>query len=121
MKKIVLVDDHADIRRLMRITLGKSFEIFEAEDGAAGLKMIREQLPDLAVLDVMMPGTLDGLQLLDAIKADPHLAHTRVIMVTARGQATDRETALRRGADAYYIKPFSPLQLAAAIRELLAA
>ena len=121
MKKIALVDDHADIRRLIRITLGKNYEVFEAEDGASGLALIRQQRPDLAVLDVMMPGTLDGLQLLDAIKADPQLAHTRVIMVTARGQASDREAGMQRGADAYYIKPFSPLQLAAAIRELLGA
>ena len=59
-------------------------------------------------------------QLLDAIKADAGLANTRVIMVTARGQAQDYEYGMQRGADAYFIKPFSPLQLVASIKEILA-
>lgn len=120
MNKILLVDDHSDIRRLIRITLGKSFEVMEAEDGVTGLEIARRQKPDLVVLDIMMPGELDGLQVLDAIKADPELANTRVIMVTARGQTHDYEAGISRGADAYFIKPFSPLQLVACIKETLA-
>jgi DNA-binding response OmpR family regulator len=120
MKKVLLVDDHSDIRRLIRITLGKTFEVLEAEDGKTGLEIARRQKPDLVVLDVMMPGELDGLQVLDAIKSDPQLKQTRVIMVTARGQARDYEDGVQRGADAYFIKPFSPLQLVAAIKETLA-
>lgn len=120
MNKILLVDDHSDIRRLIRITLGKAFEVLEAEDGRTGLEMARRQKPDLVVLDIMMPGQLDGLQVLDAIKADPELLNVRVIMVTARGQAQDYETGMNRGADAYFIKPFSPLQLVTRIKELLA-
>jgi DNA-binding response OmpR family regulator len=100
--------------------LGKGFDVFEAEDGMAGLEIARRQKPDLVVLDVMMPGELDGLKVLDAIKADPALLHTRVIMVTARGQSRDYEDGMQRGADAYFIKPFSPLQLVAAIRQALA-
>jgi DNA-binding response OmpR family regulator len=105
MTTILLVDDHSDIRRLIRITLGKAFEVLEAEDGKTGLDIARRQKPDLVVLD--------------AIKSDPQLKHTRVIMVTARGQARDYEDGVQRGADAYFIKPFSPLQLVAAIKELL--
>jgi DNA-binding response OmpR family regulator len=120
MTKILLVDDHSDIRRLIRITLGKAFEVLEAEDGVTALEIVRQQSPALVVLDVMMPGAIDGLQVLDAIKADPVLATTRVIMVTARGQASDYEDGMLRGADAYFIKPFSPLQLVAAIKEILA-
>ncbi|WP_153116718.1 response regulator transcription factor [Rhodocyclus tenuis] len=120
MRKIVLVDDHADIRRLIRITLGKAFEVFEAEDGASGLDLVRRQRPDLVVLDVMMPGGLDGIKVLDAIKADPALLHTRVIMVTARGQQQDYQLGMSLGADAYFIKPFSPLELVTRIHELLA-
>jgi DNA-binding response OmpR family regulator len=119
MTKILLVDDHSDIRRLIRITLGKSFEVLEAEDGASGLEIARNHKPDLVVLDVMMPGALDGLQVLDAIKSDPELKDTRVIMVTARGQSRDYEIGMERGADAYFIKPFSPLQLVACIKETL--
>lgn len=120
MSKILLVDDHADIRRLMRITLGKTFEIFEAEDGVGALQVARAERPDLIVLDVMMPGELDGLQVLDAIRADAQLRKTRVIMVTARGQVRDTEIGMARGADAYFVKPFSPLQLNACIQETLA-
>jgi DNA-binding response OmpR family regulator len=120
MKKILLVDDHSDIRRLIRITLGKSFEVFEAEDGVSGLQMLRELKPDLVVLDVMMPGELDGLEVLAVIKSDPLIQHTKVFMVTARGQAQDYDDGIARGADAYFIKPFSPLQLVAAIKASLA-
>lgn len=119
MKRILLVDDHSDIRRLIRITIGKDFDVLEAEDGLSGLEIARHQKPDLVVLDVMMPGDLDGLDVLDAIKADPELVQTRVIMVTARGQTRDFEEGMKRGADAYFIKPFSPLQLVAAIKTAL--
>ncbi len=119
MNRILLVDDHSDIRRLIRITIGADFEVLEAEDGASGLDIARKQRPDLVVLDVMMPGKIDGLDVLDAIKADPELVHTRVIMVTARGQVRDYEDGIKRGADAYFIKPFSPLQLVAAIKTAL--
>jgi CheY-like chemotaxis protein len=66
-----------------------------------------------------MPGELDGLQVLDIIKGDPVLRDTLVAMVTARGQAADYELGKRRGADAYFIKPFSPLQVVSWIRENL--
>lgn len=117
MKKVLIVDDHTDIRRLLSITLGKEYEILEAEDGVTALEAIRRNHPDIVLLDVMMPGEMDGLQVLDAIKADPHLADTLVAMVTARGQVADGEDARRRGVDAYFIKPFSPLQVVAWVRE----
>lgn len=120
MTKILLVDDHSDIRRLIRITLGKSYEVLEAEDGVTGVEIARRQKPDLVVLDIMMPGDLDGLQVLDAIKAEPELINTRVIMVTALGREHDYETGMARGADAYFTKPFSPLQIVACIKETLA-
>jgi DNA-binding response OmpR family regulator len=119
MKKILLVDDHADIRRLVRITLGRSFQIFEAECGTQALTIVKAEKPDLVVLDVMMPGDLDGLQVLSAIRGDPELSQTRVIMVTARGQVRDNEAGMSLGADDYFVKPFSPLELATKIRSLL--
>lgn len=117
MKKVLIVDDHSDIRRLLSITLGKEYEIMEAEDGVTALESIRRHRPDVVLLDVMMPGEMDGLQVLDTIKADPHLQDTLVAMVTARGQVADGDDARRRGADAYFIKPFSPLQVVAWVRE----
>jgi CheY-like chemotaxis protein len=117
MKKILIVDDNADVRRLIRVALGKTFKIFEAEDGASGLQIARDLYPDLIVLDIMMPGKMDGLQVLDAIRADPGLKVIRVVLVTAKGQASDAEIGMQRGADAYFVKPFSPLQLTAFIQE----
>jgi CheY-like chemotaxis protein len=119
MKKVLIVDDHTDIRRLLSITLGKDYEIIEAEDGVTALESIRRHRPQIVLLDVMMPGEMDGLQVLDAIKADPQLHDTLVAMVTARGQVADGDDARKRGADAYFIKPFSPLQVVAWVREHL--
>lgn len=119
MKKVLLVDDHSDIRRLVRITLGKGYEVFEADDGLSALDIINQVQPDLVVLDVMMPGEINGLNVLDKIKSDQKLSHIKVVMVTARGQSNDYEDGIKRGADAYFVKPFSPLQLVNQIKESL--
>ncbi len=111
MSTILIVDDHSDIRRLLSITLGKEFTIIEAEDGKSALEAVRRHHPKLVLLDVMMPGEVDGLQVLDAIKTDPATRDILVAMVTARGQTSDHDDARKRGADAYFIKPFSPLQV----------
>ena len=121
MKTILVVDDLLDIRKLIRITIGDAFEVIEAEDGAMALQLIRRHQPCLVVLDIMMPGEMDGLQVLDAIRADTELKTTPVIMVTARGQAKDCDLGMSRGANAYFIKPFSPAQLFDSIKELTQA
>ena len=120
MTQILIADDQSDIRRLLSISLGKTYEILESNDGVTALEMIRQHRPRLVLLDVMMPGELNGLQVLDAIKADPETSHIVVAMVTARGQQTDCQDASARGADAYFVKPFSPMQVASWIREQLA-
>jgi len=72
MKKILIVEDHADIRKLIRMTLEfDNYEIHEAADGVSGLKAAQDVKPDLVLMDVMMPGELDGLQVCQRIKADP--------------------------------------------------
>lgn len=119
MNYIVVVDDHADIRRLLSITLGKQYEVVEAENGAEALFAIRKHQPVAVLLDVMMPGDVDGLQVLDAIKSNAKTRDILVAMLTARGQQADREEARVRGADAYFIKPFSPLQVVTWLREHL--
>jgi len=112
MKKIVVVDDHADIRRLIRMTLEfEDYEVHEAADGESALRLTRELRPDLLLLDVMMPGGIDGLQVCAAIRADTNLNDVHVMLLSARGQARDREAGMQAGADAYLVKPFSPLQL----------
>ncbi len=113
---ILIVDDHADIRRLLSITLGKDYELLDAQDGLSALEAVRRHHPKVVLLDVMMPGEMDGLQVLDAIKTDPATRDIAVAMITARGQASDGDDARRRGADAYFVKPFSPLQVVAWVK-----
>lgn len=111
-KKILIVDDHADLRKLIRITLlGTDHALSEAATGDEAMVRIREDRPDLVILDVMMPGDLNGYQVCSRIKNDPELRGTTVILVTARAQAADIEQGEAAGADMYLIKPFSPMQL----------
>ncbi len=110
-KKILVVDDNPDIRRLIRLSLEDPYEILEAEDGESAMAMVRQQLPSLVILDIMMPGALDGLQVLQTIKQAPELQHILVVMLTARGQSSDFQFGMQKGADAYFVKPFSPLVL----------
>ncbi len=119
MSTILIVDDHSDIRRLLSITLSRQFQVIEAQDGTEALEAVRRHHPQMVLLDVMMPGALNGLQVLDAIKADPQTQSTLVAMITARGQTADHDDGRARGADAYFIKPFSPLQVAAWVRSKL--
>ncbi|MCW5667199.1 MAG: response regulator [Piscinibacter sp.] len=122
MKRILIVEDQSDIRKLIRMTLEfEDYEIHEAADGAFGLRMASAVQPDLVLLDVMMPGELDGLQVCKAIKSNPALARMKVVLLTARGQARDREAGALAGADEYLVKPFSPLQLIETIERLLIA
>jgi DNA-binding response OmpR family regulator len=120
MHKVLIVDDQADIRRMMNIALGEDFDLLEAADGLTALDMVRQHRPDVVLLDVMMPGGLDGLQVLQKIRADPRLMHTRVILVSAKGQVSDYELGMQMGANAYFVKPFSPLQLLVAINDQIA-
>lgn len=119
MKRVLIVEDQPDIRKLIRMTLEfEAYEIHEADDGASGLRMASALQPDLVLLDVMMPGELDGLQVCQRIKSDAMLAGVRVVLLTARGQTRDREAGQRAGADEYLVKPFSPLQLIDTIERL---
>jgi DNA-binding response OmpR family regulator len=120
MKRVLIVEDQADIRKLIRMTLEfEDYEIHEASNGATGLRLARDIRPDLMLLDVMMPGELDGLQVCHQIKNDPATAGIRAVLLTARGQARDREVGREVGADEYLVKPFSPLQLIETIERLL--
>lgn len=110
--RILITEDQADICKLIRMTLEfGDFEIHEAHDGETGLNMARAIQPSLMLLDVMMPGLLDGYQVCQRIKQDPNLSHIKIIMLTARGQASDIAMGEAAGADAYLVKPFSPLEL----------
>ena len=122
MQNILIVEDHADIRRLIRMTLEfEAFDIHEAADAQTGWDMARALRPDVLLLDVMMPGPINGLDLCRAVKADPALAGVPVVMLSARGSSTDREAGIAAGADAYLVKPFSPMQLLELIGTLATA
>ena len=119
--RIVVADDEADIRRLIVFTLKRrGYEILEANAGDEALELIRRELPDLAVLDVMMPG-LTGPEVIQSLVADPATASIVTILLSAKGQATEIESGLRSGASAYLVKPFAPAQLASRIADLLEA
>jgi DNA-binding response OmpR family regulator len=122
MKRVLIVEDQADIRKLIRMTLEfEPYEIHEAANGADGLRLAVDVHPDLILLDVMMPGDLDGLQVCARVRALPALQATRVVLLTARGQTQDRHAGQEAGADEYLIKPFSPLQLIETIERLMPA
>jgi DNA-binding response OmpR family regulator len=119
--RILIVEDQADIRKLIRMTLEFSdFELHEAADGETGLELARSVRPHLMLLDVMMPGRLDGFQVCRAIKADAELQSTLVVMLTARGQSSDVSAGEQSGADAYLVKPFSPLELIDRVEAMVA-
>jgi signal transduction histidine kinase/DNA-binding response OmpR family regulator/ligand-binding sensor domain-containing protein len=118
--QILLVDDNAELREFLRLRLGRSFRIIEAENGVRGLEQAREHLPDLIVTDGMMP-ELDGLGLTRAIKADPELDFIPVLMLTARGESDAIVQGLAAGADDYLAKPFDGAELTARINGLIAS
>lgn len=119
MKKILIVEDHVDIRKLIRMTLElEDFEIHEAADAASGLALAHALQPDLVLLDIMMPGDMDGLGLCRYIKGHDQLKAAKVVLLTARGQAKDVEAGREAGSDAYLVKPFGCLHLMNTIESL---
>lgn len=112
--RILIVDDQSDIRKLIKLTLQHldDAEVHEAENGSEGWRLAQDLKPDLMLLDVMMPGELDGYQVCAKVKRDPVLGRqTKVILLTARAQKEDEEQGRKAGADAYLTKAFSPLKL----------
>ena len=111
MKKLLIVDDHAVIRQMICLALRDHFELEQFGDADSTYASLATSRPDGIVLDVMLPGSMSGYQLCQRIKSDPALASIHVVLVTARGQVADQEFGRALGADAYFIKPFSPLAL----------
>ena len=117
---VLICDNEEPLRALVRASLELGdYSIVEARDGVESLEEARRVRPDVIVLDMMMPGRT-GLEVLAELRRDANLADTRVIMLTARAQASDHEAATRAGADRFLPKPFSPIELAKTIDELVA-
>jgi two-component system, OmpR family, phosphate regulon response regulator PhoB len=113
MKKILIVDDQPDIRWIIRLALREHFDLEEASTADAACACIENRRPDAIVLDVMMPGSMNGFQLCERLKRDPEFADIYIVLYTACGMVADQERArLAVGADALFLKPFSPLALA---------
>jgi DNA-binding response OmpR family regulator len=113
---VLVVDDEQPIRELVRTYLrSERMDVITAEDGPAALEAIREHAPDVVVLDVMLPG-FDGIEVCRRLRA---FSDAYVLMLTARGEETDRVVGLSIGADDYLVKPFSPRELVARIKALL--
>ncbi len=116
---ILVVEDEEDIRELVRYNLAKEgYRVSVTADGEQALKSARAQLPDLIVLDLMLPG-LDGLEVCRLLKADPRTQSVPVVMLTAKGEESDVVAGLELGADDYVTKPFSPRVLVARLRAVL--
>ncbi len=118
-KTILVVEDEEDILELVEYNLGKNgFAVTTVTSGEEALQSIRSKLPDLVLLDLMLPG-IDGLEICKHLKTDPKTQPIPVIMLTAKGEESDIVTGLELGADDYITKPFSPKVLIARIRTVL--
>jgi DNA-binding response OmpR family regulator len=119
---VLIVDDEQHIRLLIEQALEEllddGVELYTAADGDEAVTAIAAQRPDLVFLDVMMPGR-GGLEVCRAVRADPATAGAHVVLLTAKGQAMDREAGLAAGADEYLTKPFDPDALLALARGVL--
>lgn len=118
MRSMLIVDDQADLRLLLRMTFaGSRFAVREAADGQSALAACEQEMPDIVLLDVMMPG-LDGYEVCRRIKSDNRAAGTFVVLMTAGHQATEEARARAAGADLYVAKPFSPNELLQTVQSL---
>jgi DNA-binding response OmpR family regulator len=118
-KKILIADDNEQIREsLASILEDEGYAMWTAKDGAEALRKAREIAPDILILDVMMP-EMSGYEVCRIIKSDPDLKKTFVLMLSAKGQETEKERGKDVGADEYFVKPFSPSELVARIKNVL--
>lgn len=119
MKQIFVVEDEKDLVELLTYNLEKDgYRVLSEMDGEAALKKIPEKMPDLVLLDLMLPKT-DGLTVCKTLKANPKTAHIPVVMLTAKGEESDKIVGLELGADDYVTKPFSVKELLARVRAVL--
>jgi DNA-binding response OmpR family regulator len=119
MKKILIVDDEPNIVMSLEFAFQKQgYEVFIARDGSEALTIIRNNIPDLIILDVMMP-QVDGYETIKHVKANPAFAKAKIIFLSAKSKPKDIEKGLSLGADSYFTKPFSIKSLITAVDNLL--
>jgi two-component system phosphate regulon response regulator PhoB len=116
---ILVVEDEADILQLVDHNLKLAdFHVLTAQDGYEALSLAKKHLPQLVILDLMLPG-LDGFEVCKELKRSPTTKNIPVLMLTARGEEVDRIVGLELGADDYVVKPFSPRELVLRVRAIL--
>jgi DNA-binding response OmpR family regulator len=117
--RVLVIDDEAPIRLLCRVNLeAEGIEVLEAADGPSGLEKARAEIPDVVLLDVMMPG-LDGWRVAEELLDDERTAGIPIVFLTARAELRDRARGLDLGGVDYVTKPFNPIDLAPLVRDLL--
>jgi len=119
MAKILIAEDDASVRSLIRLTLDSGqMEILEVADGATAIEVARRERPELVFLDWGMPGQ-SGIDVCRALREAQETANTKIVMLTARSDDRDRLAGLEAGANDYITKPFSPVQLLDKVIEVL--
>ena len=116
-KKIVVADDEPFILSALQDTLSDEYNVYTASNGRQAIDQAKKTVPDLIILDVMMP-EMDGLEACKVLKTDKATSSIPVILLTAKGQITDIEKGFKSGADAYVVKPFSPARLMEKVEEI---
>ena len=119
MHTVLVVDDETDILELVAFNLERQqFHVLTADNGISAVQIAKEKLPDIIVLDLMLPG-MDGFSVFKELRADPRTSGIPVLMLTAKGEVNDRISGLELGADDYVTKPFSPKELMLRVKALL--
>ena len=119
-KKILIVDDSVAIRELVETTLStEDYHILKAENGEKAVAIAEEENPDLIIMDVSMPGELNGLQATKILKNNPKTSSCPIILLSAMARDNDVEEGFAVGANDYFTKPFSPLELIKKVEEML--
>ena len=117
-KRVLIAEDEPNIVESLSFLLERAgFEVLVESDGREALQAARANVPDVLILDVMLPG-LDGYEILRQLKSDDNTSALPVLMLTAKGQREDRETALKCGADLFITKPFSNAEIVEAVQNL---
>ncbi len=120
MRKILIVDDEPNIVMTLEYTFKRNdFEVYIARDGGEAIEILNEVVPDVVLLDIMMP-KVDGYETLKQIRENDRLETTKVVFLTAKNKASDIEKGLKLGADKYLTKPFSVKKIVSEINELIA-
>ncbi len=119
-RTVLVVEDEPQIIEVVRDYLEQAgFDVLVARDGQTALSLTRREHPDVIVLDLMLPGGMDGLDVCRSIRRDPAVVETPIVMLTARVELADRLVGLELGADDYITKPFSPREVVARIKAVL--